>query len=207
MKNINELDINVTSDIRESVLEVLSINDLNIVLEHTKSVEEYAVSLAYKYNYSKQAASIAALLHDIGGIIPSSKRIVFCNNENINYIKEEEEFPILLHQRLSRVIAKEIYQIKNKEILSAINCHTTLKANPGKLDLILFIADKIKWDQEGKPPYEELMLKGLNHSLEMSAYNYIKYVVDNNKLKVAHPDLIEAKEYLESYLGKEINYA
>ena len=38
-------------------------------------------------------------------------------------------------------------------VLSAIGCHTTLKANPGPLDLLVFLADKLAWDQPGGPPY------------------------------------------------------
>jgi HD superfamily phosphohydrolase YqeK len=34
------------------------------------------------------------------------------------------------------------------DILDSISCHTTLKANPAKLDMLLFISDKIKWDQK-----------------------------------------------------------
>lgn len=28
-----------------------------------------------------------------------------------------------------------------------------LKAKPSKIDMIIFVADKIEWDQEGQPPY------------------------------------------------------
>lgn len=34
-----------------------------------------------------------------------------------------------------------------------------------KLDQILFVADKITWDQPGEPPYIELMMRGLEKSL------------------------------------------
>ena len=51
------------------------------------------------------------------------------------------------------------FGIEDNEILSAIECHTTLKKNYSDIDLVLFVADKIKWDQEGKPPYLDGLLQ------------------------------------------------
>ncbi len=60
---------------------------------------------------------------------------------------------MIIHQKLSRVIAKEIFKVENEEILNAICCHTTLRKHATKMDLVLFVADKIEWDQNGTPPY------------------------------------------------------
>ena len=61
---------------------------------------------------------------------------------------------MLLHQQQSAILAKEIFQVNDPAILSAISCHTTLK--PGPLAWItVFLADKIKWDRGTTPPYAE----------------------------------------------------
>ena len=41
----------------------------------------------------------------------------------------------------------------DEETLNAICCHTTLRKHATKMDLVLFVADKIEWDQNGTPPY------------------------------------------------------
>ena len=53
----------------------------------------------------------------------------------------------------SKALAKQVFEIVDDAILSAICCHTTLKANPSLLDKTVFLADKIKWDGAGQPPY------------------------------------------------------
>lgn len=68
-------------------------------------------------------------------------------------MEAERKFPMIIHQKLSRVIAKEIFKVEDEEILNAICCHTTLRKHATKMDLVLFVADKIEWDQKGTPPY------------------------------------------------------
>ena len=41
----------------------------------------------------------------------------------------------------------------DEETLDSICCHTTLRKHATKMDLVLFVADKIEWDQNGTPPY------------------------------------------------------
>ena len=55
-------------------------------------------------------------------------------------------------------------------------CHTTLRPSAGKLDLVLFIADKIAWDQPGQPPYLDGMTASLDRSLAQAARVYLEYL-------------------------------
>jgi len=51
--------------------------------------------------------------------------------ENDWYIDEAKvKYLFLLHQRISRIVAQENSGIIDKRILSAVEHHTTLKANP-----------------------------------------------------------------------------
>lgn len=103
---------------------------------------------------------------------------------------------MILHQRLSKLMAVECFQIENKEITGAIECHTTLRANPTTLDLILFIADKIQWDQADSPPYLAGLLLALETSLESAALYFINWMFAQGVL-VKHPWAVEAQLWLE----------
>lgn len=50
-------------------------------------------------------------------------------------------------------MAEEVFHIKDQEILSAIECHTTLKPKSRLLDKVLFISDKISWEIPGDHEY------------------------------------------------------
>lgn len=191
-----------TGDLHKDTYNLLILHNRQVVAEHSKSVAEECKTLANKFGINEEAAEIAGLLHDISAIFPFQQRLEISNLLGIQVLKEEEEFPLILHQKISQVMAKEIWNISNEDILSAIGCHTTLKKEYKQLDLLLFVADKVKWDQKGGPPYLEDVVNGLNISLEHGAYAYIKYLMDNkSNLKVVHPWLVDAYNSLSLKLS------
>lgn len=198
------IHINTNTDI-DSVYDLLEHHKLYRVSNHTKRVVEFAVVLGRRYDIPLGKVRTAAILHDISGIVPNDTRIIFCELTDIDLLKEEINFPMLTHQKVSRKIAEDIYLINDLNVLSAIGCHTTLISNPSLLDLIVFISDKIEWDQDGEPPYKFEMLKALDHSLEASALCYINFMLNEGSLKVPHPWLLEAKDYLINLLPIKAN--
>lgn len=177
-----------------------------IVAKHTEQVAIEGKRLAVLFEEDIRRVEIACLLHDISAVIPDEKRIEVAEAFNLDILLEERIFPLIVHQKLSREIAKNLFGITNESILSAICCHSTLKANPSKLDMILFIADKLMWDQGGMPPYYDLVQEGLAKSLEHGVFAFARYMYENkSSLKVLHPWLVDAYNYLSMRLGYELN--
>ncbi|WP_368555698.1 bis(5'-nucleosyl)-tetraphosphatase (symmetrical) YqeK [Enterococcus faecalis] len=162
---------------------------------HCMEVGEYAYQLGEKYLTSPEKVSIAGYLHDISAVYPNNQRISVAQKYGIELNEAEMAFPMIIHQKISKSIAKMDFGIEDNEILSAIECHTTLKKNYSDIDLVLFVADKIKWDQEGKPSYLDGLLQALNCSLENAAYFYIDYILKHD-IKVVHPWLWDAYNQL-----------
>ncbi len=104
----------------------------------------------------------------------------------------------MLHQKISAVMAAEIFGIGEKGILDAIRCHTTLKASPTDLDMLLFAADKLAWDQRGTPPYQQEMEAALDTSLEAAVWVYQHYLWHSGKIKLIHPWMRDSCEELEA---------
>jgi len=109
---------------------------------------------------------------------------------------------MIIHQKLSVVIAREIFAIEDDAVFSAIGCHTTLKAQASLLDKIVFVADKIQWDQPGLPPYLGSLQEALLHSLDAAAFVYLDYLWQQRaSLRVVHPWPRAAhEEWMKGYL-------
>lgn len=167
---------------------------------HCISVGDYAFELGKRYLENPEQARIAGYLHDISAIYPNDQRIAVANKMGITLYEEELEFPLIIHQKISKEIALNEFNITDEAILSAIECHTTLKGQYTDLDLVLFIADKIKRDQVGEPPYLIGLMEALDKSLENAAYYYVDYLLNHN-IKVIHPWLWEAYLELKHDLG------
>ncbi|EOO39106.1 bis(5'-nucleosyl)-tetraphosphatase (symmetrical) YqeK [Bacillus mycoides] len=166
--------------------------------KHSIRVANEARKIAEIFYEDEEKAAIAGYLHDISAIFPNEERIAVAEKFGIEILQEERKFPMIIHQKLSRVIAKEIFKIEDEEVLNAICCHTTLRKHATKMDLVLFVADKLEWDQIGTPPYLINVKKALGNSLEHAAFVYISYLWERkDTLKVIHPWLEEAYWYLK----------
>lgn len=102
-----------------------------------------------------------------------------------------------MHQRISKEIAYGYFHIEDEDILSAIECHTTLKKEMNDYDKIIFLADKLAWDQGGIPPYYQQLKNAINISLDKGYYWFISYQFETHQLLMPHIWLLEAYEKLK----------
>jgi predicted HD superfamily hydrolase involved in NAD metabolism len=187
-----------SGDLKMDSMGLLNSHNKLVVAEHTGRVAEEAKRLAGLFGEDGEAAETAGLLHDISGIIPKERGLEFAEALNIEILPEERPVPFILHQKLSAVLAEQIFHVTDPRILSAISCHTTLKKGARPIDLILFVADKLQWDQTGTPPYLAAMQEGLEKSLKHGAFAFVKHLIGmKEELPVLHPWLVEAYEDLK----------
>jgi predicted HD superfamily hydrolase involved in NAD metabolism len=186
-----------TGNIRKDATDFLVLYGQATTAGHCSSVANKAKELAKQFSADETNAEIAGWLHDISAVIPNEERISVARANNLEVLLEEEKLPMIIHQKLSRLIAKEVFRVADEEVLSAIECHTTLKAHSSLLDKVVFVADKIAWDQEGNPPYLRDILKALEHSLDAAALVYLDYLWQQHEtLPVLHPWVVEARASL-----------
>ncbi|MEG2930921.1 MAG: bis(5'-nucleosyl)-tetraphosphatase (symmetrical) YqeK [Ruthenibacterium sp.] len=108
---------------------------------HTCNVRRLAVQLAKRSGEDETKAALAALLHDIAKELPRDKMLQICAGNDIMTKALQERAVPVWHGIVAAVLAKEMYGVEDEEILSAIACHTTGKANMTKLDKIIYLAD------------------------------------------------------------------
>ena len=167
----NELLIN-------NIEKTYCLNNKHKTLEHVKKVAKTNMVIAKQYNLDEEKCYLAGLLHDISAIMKPNDMVDYVQFYGIGLDESEKKFPFLLHQQVSRIFAKDIFIINDLNILSAIECHTTLKSAPSKYDMALFVADKISWDQVGLPPFYDSVYAALSISLEFACLQYINYMLE-----------------------------
>jgi len=125
--------------------------------------------------------------------LPDGDRVAAAQAFGVDVLPEEAAFPMILHQKLSAVLARGLFGERNDAVLSAIGCHTTLKVGASTLDTVVFVADKIAWDQPGIPPYRDALLGALAHSLDAAAFVYLHFLWERRAtLGVIHPWFVAA---------------
>jgi predicted HD superfamily hydrolase involved in NAD metabolism len=190
-------DIPFTGDIQRDSQALLTHHGRTATAGHSLRVAAEAKRLALLWGEDPAKTEIAGWLHDISAIVPRDRQLELAESLEIDILPEERNYPLLLHQKLSAVIAREVFSVTDPAILNAIECHTTLKANASALDKIVFIADKLQWDQPGDPPYLETLQAALEHSLDAAALCYLDYLWQRRAtLPALHPWVVAAYQEL-----------
>jgi predicted HD superfamily hydrolase involved in NAD metabolism len=190
-----------TGNLRRDVATFLALHDSADTTSHVAQVAAEAKRLAERFGASVVDAEIAGFLHDISAVIPNEERLAVAHAFGIEVLPEESAFPMIIHQKLSVVLARDIFGVTAPETLSAIGCHTTLKANASLLDKVVFVADKVKWDGAGEPPYLADLQQALHRSLDHAAFCYLDYLWQRRAtLRVVHPWLVAAHQQMQDQL-------
>jgi predicted HD superfamily hydrolase involved in NAD metabolism len=155
-----------TGDLPADVDRVLAAFGREVTRQHVPRVTQRAEQLALHFSADVQAARTAALLHDLGGIFRRDEMVELCTALELPIEPEERRVPLLLHAKLSVVLAREWQGVKAPEVLQAIRFHTTLHAQATALDQVVFLADKLEWDQGGEPPYAHDLSAALEGGLD-----------------------------------------
>lgn len=118
---------------------------------HTLGVMYTAASLAMIHDIDIEQAMYAGLLHDCAKCISNDEKLILCRKYQIPVSSAEEHNPFLLHAKLGAYYAQKFYGINDKEILHAIQVHTTGEPEMNTLDKIIYIADYIEPNRNQAP--------------------------------------------------------
>jgi predicted HD superfamily hydrolase involved in NAD metabolism len=185
----------------ESPVEFLKYHQKYDVAVHSQKVAHEARKIAGRFGLDAQKAYMAGTLHDIGQVIPWEDMAETAHDLNIEILPEESRCPSLLHQKLSRIMATEIFDIKDLEVLNAIECHSTLWSNPSSFEMVLFVADKLQWDPEHGGVFLDEMRGALEQSLEKAALTYIDFLLGRESHAIViHPWSLAAFQYLRRFV-------
>ncbi|MCL2774030.1 MAG: HD domain-containing protein [Oscillospiraceae bacterium] len=189
-----------SGDIKSDVQNLLYLNNKPKTFEHVKAVADKNREIAKQYGLDLNICEICGYLHDISAIIPYNDMMAYAVDNNWHIYEAEKKIPMLLHPRISKIIAEQDFDITDEQILSAVECHATLKANPSAYDMALFVADKLAWDQESEPPFYNIVSDSLKKSLESASLAYMDYIVDNKMILYPHAWFAEGAKFLRNMI-------
>lgn len=184
--------------LRKDVEALLLAHGKDAVWTHSQDVAREAVRLAARFGVDAEACEVAGLCHDVGCVLTPADMTARAKAEGWWLDPAEERYPFLLHQRFSEVLCRERLAIDDEWVLSAVGCHTTLKRGASALDIAVYLADKLAWDQEGVPPYREVVDAALETGLAAGCLAQIEYVMGHGMVLMPHRWLLEARDWLHA---------
>ena len=169
--------------------------------EHTLGVAYTAASMAMCYGEDVNKAYIAGLLHDSAKCLSDKEKLKAAKKYKVTVTDAERENLELLHAKLGAEFAADYYKIDDEEILSAIRCHTTGKADMSPLEEILFIADYIEPNRKELPGMDEVRFLAFHDRTSC----IVKIIENTLKYLEGKKSLIDdaSRETYEYYIKKQ----
>ena len=172
--------------------------------EHSLSVSFTCMNLAMRYGYDIDKAELAGLMHDCGKRFTDEIILKKCISHKILVTDAEQKALPVLHAKYGAWLAENKYGIEDPEIISAIACHTTGKADMSVLDKIVYIADYIeprRYKADNLPQMRKLAYEDLDKTMYEILKSTLEYLA--KKGAVADPMTATAYEYFRQLVAAE----
>lgn len=163
---------------------------------HSIGVSKTAESLAKKYGEDSDKARVAGLLHDIAKNMKDEEIVSTVENVGIEIDYVFKSNPNLMHGLAGAIICRNVVGVTDKDILGAVEFHTTGKANMSMLEKIICLADYIEPSRnfEGVDDLRNTAQESIDKALLMALDGTIKFVLEKKQL--LHYKTVEARNYL-----------
>ena len=181
---------------------------------HTLGVESAIIELGERYLPGDiPRLRIAALLHDVTKEMSPEEQIAYCERHGLPLSEEERGVPRILHAKTGAECARrEFSSFVDREILTAIERHTTGAREMTVFDELLYLADYIEPTRtypECRALREEFFLgyavaEDTLHHLHTVVRRALAMTVDEVKARggAVFSKTVEAIEWLDSILLK-----
>lgn len=100
----------ISGKLEEDVITFLENNGQHETAEHCLQVARESQELARRFGADPDLAFKAGLLHDVSAVFPTEQRIFVSNLIGIEVLQEEETFPMIIHQKISRIMGSLTYE-------------------------------------------------------------------------------------------------
>lgn len=201
--NVDEAATRRETADEEAIVEMLRGVMSGPKLTHSLAVRDECGVLAVRYGADPLKARLAGLVHDCARDLQDRELLDAARRYGIDPDGWRTNDYSLLHAPIAAFLARDLFGIRDTDILHAIAVHTTGCVGMRKLDLILLVADYIEPNR--RFPGVDGIRRAAKHSLELAALkgfaSTMTHLLQSDRM--IHPRTLEARNdlltrYLES---------
>jgi nicotinate-nucleotide adenylyltransferase len=111
---------------------------------HSRNTALLSRDLCLRFGLDPRKGYLAGIAHDMCKSMEDDELIRLARADGGSISKLEKKKPGLLHARAAAVLARKKYGIGDRDVIEAIQHHTTGSKNMGSLAKVLYVADKIE---------------------------------------------------------------
>ena len=145
---------------------------------HCVNVANAAVKLAKKYGADTDKAYTAGLLHDVAKELPADEQLELVQKSDMDVDIIEKISTPLFHAVAGSVLVKELFNIYDEDIITAIRYHTVGCGNMSVLSQVIYLADLISDDRDYKDVKK--MRKYAEQSLDKAMFEALRFSIKDS---------------------------
>lgn len=185
-----------TDNFEKDIESYFLINDRLDTYGHTLDVVQELYNIGQQFGSLEEGSVVACYCHDLGKVVHEEEMIGFCIENNIEVTDEERQLPAILHQKISKFIAENVFGIRDDNVLNAIRYHTTSRQQSSKIEMEVLLADKLSWKEGGYKNIANEIREAIKDSREKAVLHYLTCLeLNREELSLYHKDSKEAYEY------------
>ena len=163
---------------------------------HVLGCRDTAVDLARRWGADETDAARAGILHDITKAIDGPLQLTLCGTYGKILSDFSKRYPKTLHALTGSMVAERIFG-ENKAVVSAIEHHTTGKADMNLLEKIIYVADYMEPNRNfpGVEKLRELAYTDITAALKLGLEMTLEHLKDQGN--EVSPESREALAWLE----------
>jgi predicted HD superfamily hydrolase involved in NAD metabolism len=181
---------------REAVLTWLESHVPKARIQHIVRVETYAAELARNHGLDAAQAAQAGLLHDLAKYFAPQRLLEMAQAEQLPIDPVLMAEPRLLHADVSAIVARDVFQVEDPEILDAVRNHTLGQPQMHPISCIVFLADSLepgRGDREDLNQMRKVAVSNLYKGVSMVCDRTLNQLVQNRKL--IHPRMVMTRNW------------
>ena len=164
-------------------------------VKHVLGCRDTAVELAKRWGADEIDAARAGILHDITKAIDGPLQLTLCEAYGKILSDFSRRYPKTLHALTGSLVAERIFG-ENKAVVSAIEHHTTGKADMSLLEMIIYVADYMEPNRDfpGVERLRELAFSDIEAALKLGLEMTLEHL--NRQGNEVSPESREALAWL-----------
>ena len=165
---------------------------------HIYRVCEIARELARQHGLDEERAALGMLAHDVARATPGGELLRLAPELGVPIGLVDRRVPVMLHGPVGAELLRQHDRIDDGPLLEAVYWHTTSHPSLDTLGKVVFLADKLDPNKQGRYPYlpqlRETAMENLDRATLMFLTKETMARVDRGEL--IHPAMVEARNHL-----------
>jgi len=181
---------------REQVLAWLAENVPLNRINHILRVEQMAMDLAVHHNLDYFKAREAGLMHDLAKNFQPQQLLQMARADGLEVDDVLEANPRLLHADVGAIVARDVFGVKDEEVLQAIADHTLGRPGMSLLSCIVFLADSLepgRGDTLELQALRQMSYQNINQAVWKTSDYTLKLLMESTRL--IHPRIIATRNW------------